>query len=240
VVGDRDDRGSRVHGRERHQLLAAFGAGPVVHGGGGEAFSERADELGDYPAEVFLYGQHLMAEYGDEYYARAQRARKLVTAGVDDALDGVDVLAGPTTPMVAPAWDSGNYLEDSTLDEAVRTTGPFNLTGHPAVSVPCGSEDGLQLDSSSSVAAVATPTPCVQLPSGKRWTSSVRPASKRSEGKAIADFGPPTGSFNGFCSACGLTGTPEQPLRRTAQPRWIGEVDELQHDFVDTELRVRL
>jgi Asp-tRNA(Asn)/Glu-tRNA(Gln) amidotransferase A subunit family amidase len=109
----------------------------------GEAFSERADELGDYPAEVFLYGQHLMAEYGDEYYARAQRARKLVTAGVDDALDGVDVLAGPTTPMVAPAWDSGNYLEDSTLDEAVRTTGPFNLTGHPAVSVPCGSEDGL-------------------------------------------------------------------------------------------------
>ena len=108
-----------------------------------EAFSERADELGDYPAEVFLYGQHLMAEHGTEYYARAQRARELVTAGVDDALEGVDVLAGPTTPMVAPSWDGGNYLEDSTLDEAVRTTGPFDLTGHPAVSLPCGSIDGL-------------------------------------------------------------------------------------------------
>jgi len=53
------------------------------------------------------------------------------------------VLACPTTPMTAPAWDGENYLEDDTLDEAVRTTGPFNLTGHPAVSVPCGDVDGL-------------------------------------------------------------------------------------------------
>ena len=108
-----------------------------------EALAERSDELGDYPADVFLYGQHLLAGDGPEYYARAQRARELVTAGVADALAGVDVLAGPTTPMVAPAWEGENYLEDSTLDEAVRTTGPFNLTGNPAVSVPCGTESGL-------------------------------------------------------------------------------------------------
>lgn len=66
-----------------------------------------------------------------------------MTAGVDAALDGVDVLAGPMTPMVVPAWEGENYLADSSLDEAVRTTGPFNLTGHPAVSVPCGAVDGL-------------------------------------------------------------------------------------------------
>ncbi len=108
-----------------------------------EALAERSDELGDYPADAFLYGQHLLAEDGPEYYARAQRARELVTAGVAEALDGVDVLAGPTTPMVAPAWEGESYLEDSTLDEAVRTTGPFNLTGNPAVSMPCGTESGL-------------------------------------------------------------------------------------------------
>ncbi|WP_189319220.1 amidase family protein [Halolamina pelagica] len=45
--------------------------------------------------------------------------------------------------MVAPAWEGESYLEDSTLDEAVRTTGPFNLTGNPAISVPCGANDGL-------------------------------------------------------------------------------------------------
>ena len=116
---------------------------PVFTAALAEAFAERSSELGDYVADALLYGQHVTAEYGDEYYARAQRAREMVTAGVDDALEGVDVLAGPTTPMVAPAWEGENYLEDSTLDEAVRTTGPFNLTGHPAISVPCGTTEGL-------------------------------------------------------------------------------------------------
>jgi len=72
--------------------------------------SVTADNIVHYPADVSLYGQHLIAEYGNEYYARAQRAWELVTAGVADAPDGVDVLAGPTTPMVAPAWEGDNYL----------------------------------------------------------------------------------------------------------------------------------
>lgn len=108
-----------------------------------EAFEERSGELGEYTANVLIYGQHLLSQYDNEYYAKAQRVRERVTNGVDAALDGVDMLAGPTTPMVAPAWDGENYLEDNTLDEAVRTTGPFNLTGHPAVSVPCGASEGL-------------------------------------------------------------------------------------------------
>jgi len=164
-----------------------------------------------------------------------------VTAGVDDALDGVDVLAGPTTPMVAPAWDSGNYLEDSTLDEAVRTTGPFNLTGHPAVSVPCGSEDGLpvglQFIGRRGGDADAPACSC-RLGSDGRVAFGRRRSDPR--GKAIADFGPPTDLSTDSARRVALPERRNNLFGEQLNPRWIGEVDELQHDFVDTELRVRL
>lgn len=108
-----------------------------------DAFDQRPTALGKYITGVLLYGQHMIEGCGSQYYAKAQRARELVTDGVDAALEGVDVLASPAAPMTAPRWDDEGYLEEGTLDEAVRTTGPFNLTGHPAISVPCGEIEGL-------------------------------------------------------------------------------------------------
>ena len=112
-----------------------------------EALDER---LPDAPEEVqdpvlgsALYGAHLATDFGNRYYARAQRVRRQFTGAVDDALDGVDVLASPTTPMLPPAWDEEGYLDDGSLYDAIRNTGPFNLTGHPAVSMPCAAVDGL-------------------------------------------------------------------------------------------------
>jgi aspartyl-tRNA(Asn)/glutamyl-tRNA(Gln) amidotransferase subunit A len=69
--------------------------------------------------------------------ATAREFRPRWQAEVDAALDGVDVLLAPTTPVVAP--------ELPVTDEAVlvRFTYPFCLAGHPAVSVPCGTAAGL-------------------------------------------------------------------------------------------------
>jgi Asp-tRNA(Asn)/Glu-tRNA(Gln) amidotransferase A subunit family amidase len=106
------------------------------------ALDEQPECLGEYITDVVLYGQHLVEHHDSRYYAKAQRARQLVTTGVDLALENVDVLASPTTPMTAPKWGEG-YLDDGTLVDAVKTTAPFNLTGHPAISVPCGELDGL-------------------------------------------------------------------------------------------------
>jgi Asp-tRNA(Asn)/Glu-tRNA(Gln) amidotransferase A subunit family amidase len=74
----------------------------------------------------------------------------------------VDVLASPTTPILPPEWGDG-YLDDLSIFEVVGNTGPFNLTGHPAVSVPCGRHEGLPIglqfvadDDATALAAAAT------------------------------------------------------------------------------------
>jgi 2-dehydropantoate 2-reductase len=82
----------------------------------------------------------------DEQYAQAQAAREELTAAVTATLAEVDALAGPTVGYCAPEQDPPFGVGDDNAEG--RFTGPYNLTGHPAVSVPVpapGLPVGLQL-----------------------------------------------------------------------------------------------
>jgi len=68
-------------------------------------------------------------------YVQAQRVRKAVVAAWREVFREVDLLATPTTPIVAPRIEEGDLEATLTL---IRNTNPFNLTGQPAISVPCG------------------------------------------------------------------------------------------------------
>ncbi|MFB6220659.1 MAG: amidase [Halolamina sp.] len=96
-------------------------------------------ELGAPLQAAMLYAEHRNATDGNAAYSLAHEARRRLAAGVDAALANVDVLASPTVPMLPPTWDDD--LDD--VFGALANTGPFNVTGHPAVSVPCGTVDGL-------------------------------------------------------------------------------------------------
>ena len=83
-------------------------------------------------------GRYILAED----YVRALRGREVLTAEVDAALDGVDALLLPTLPIPAPAIGA-ETVRIAGSDEPVRNvmlrlTQLFNITGHPAITVPCG------------------------------------------------------------------------------------------------------
>jgi aspartyl-tRNA(Asn)/glutamyl-tRNA(Gln) amidotransferase subunit A len=72
-------------------------------------------------------------------YLDAQRSRAVLAAELLGCFDDVDVLAMPTVPVVAPLRsDFARYLM-----LLARNAIPWSFVGFPAMSVPCGSVDGL-------------------------------------------------------------------------------------------------
>jgi Asp-tRNA(Asn)/Glu-tRNA(Gln) amidotransferase A subunit family amidase len=82
-------------------------------------------------------GRYLLAED----HARALRGRQVLRAEVDRALEDCDALALPTLPIPAPPIGAVS-MDVSGKSEPVRPmmlrlTQLFNVTGHPALSMPC-------------------------------------------------------------------------------------------------------
>jgi len=103
----------------------------------------RGEGFGQEVKRRILIGTYaLSAGYYDAYYLKAQRVRQLVSDDFTAAFNDVDVIAGPTTPTTAFARGDkaedpvGMYLNDLFTVSA-------NLSGLPALSVPCGFVDGL-------------------------------------------------------------------------------------------------
>ena len=77
-----------------------------------------------------------------EDYTRALAGREQMRREVDDALSGYDALLLPTVPIPAPPLGAltvdFNGTKEPVRNVMLRLTQLFNITGHPAISLPCG------------------------------------------------------------------------------------------------------
>ena len=91
---------------------------------------------------IMLGTYALSAGYYEAYYGQAQKVRTLIVNDFRAAFERFDVLVSPTSPT--PAFYLGEKVEDPlTMYLSDVCTIPVNLAGIPAVSIPCGLEDGL-------------------------------------------------------------------------------------------------
>jgi aspartyl-tRNA(Asn)/glutamyl-tRNA(Gln) amidotransferase subunit A len=103
----------------------------------------RSEGFGPEAIRRIMLGTYaLSAGYYDAYYGQAQKVRTLIIRDFERAFGSFDVLLTPTSPTTAfkigerAADPVAMYLSD------VYTI-PVNLAGIPALSVPCGTFDGL-------------------------------------------------------------------------------------------------
>lgn len=79
-------------------------------------------------------------------YARAMDGREVLRREVDAALENCDALLLPTLPIPAPPIGAETMTiggrEEPVRALMLRLTQLFNVTGHPALSLPCGETSG--------------------------------------------------------------------------------------------------
>lgn len=146
-----------------HTLAAEFGIIPT------EAYEHHQHALREHPLDIDPAIRSLMvagATLPSSVYRRAVAARARITEAIERSMTThrLDALVTPTLPATASPKTEAEHTYDGLTEPIaasyVRTTAPFNLSGQPAISVPCGFDRsglpiGLQIATRSGTDALA-------------------------------------------------------------------------------------
>ncbi len=110
------------------------------------AWRRRPEDLPVTVQNTLLLCEFLRRERGYEVYAKATNLIRELRASYDRALSRVDLLVLPTTPMKAqplPAADAPVAAQIGAAYLNLGNTSPFDVSHHPAMSLPCAMIDAL-------------------------------------------------------------------------------------------------
>lgn len=135
------------------QVLKQGGLGSLYDGwyntGLAKAYDKfRRSQGRDFPASVkatWLAIEYLDWEYqGSSLYGKGQNISLALRESYDEVLEEADIIAMPTIPIkpfeVDPELSRVERIGRSLA--IAKNTAPFDLTHHPAISVPCGTAGG--------------------------------------------------------------------------------------------------
>jgi amidase len=114
-----------------------------------EAQSAWRQRIALFPEGVklaLLSGEHIREAYHGRYYAKAQNLSLDLRAVYDAALADFDILVMPTVPVAGvklPDAGAGRHEQLTPGFMPIVNTTAFDVSGHPAVSIPCAMIDGL-------------------------------------------------------------------------------------------------
>jgi amidase len=135
-------------------MLKGYGVGNNIQGyyplSMQEAFARgmgtRINDVSPTVKLVLMLGEYMHRNYHGRYHSKAQNLRVLLRRAYDEALEKFDVLAMPTIPFTAtpiPPADAPLSLAIDTALNMQANTCSFDVSGHPAFTVPCGRVNGL-------------------------------------------------------------------------------------------------
>jgi amidase len=106
----------------------------------------QADSLSETTKLLLMFGTYINNTFGSRFYGKALNISRRLTAAYDKMFETYDLLLLPTTPMKAtplPPPDASREDYVARALEMISNTSPFDITHHPAMSLPCGMADGL-------------------------------------------------------------------------------------------------